>query len=117
MSEVKETKQQQAGYDKTDVNITKIVGFTFTILVVLIAIIVFLYEVFIYAKEEAIYEMVLSPESKAIRELRAHEDQVLHSYKILDKENDRYQIPIDQAILVLSNEAYEKRLKEVESSR
>jgi hypothetical protein len=115
MAEQHGTNQQQAGYDKTDVNITKIVGYSFTIVIVLIAIIVFLYEVFIYSKEQAVYELVLSPESKMLRELRAREDQQLNSYKILDEEKGIYQIPIDQAIEVVSNEAYEKRLEEVKT--
>jgi len=83
----------------------------------LIAIIVFLYEVFVFSKEQAVYELVLSPESKALRELRAREDQVLNSYKILDENNEIYQIPIDQAILTISNESYQKRLNEVQNPR
>jgi len=99
------------GYDKTDVNITKIIGFSFVVLVVLTAIIIFLYEVFVYSKEQAIYEQVLSPESKAMRELRAKEDHVLNSYQIIDAEKGIYQIPIERAIQVISNEAYQNRLR------
>jgi len=104
------------GYDKSDVNIARVLGFTFTILIVLIAIIVLLYEVFIYSKEQAIYEMVLKPESKALREQLAREDQVLNSYKILDQEKGIYQIPIDQAIQIIANEAYEIRLEKAKKA-
>jgi hypothetical protein len=112
MTEKVEHNPNSHGYDKTDVNITKILGYTFTILVVLVAIVIFLYEVFTYSKEQAIYEMVLSPESKAMRELRASEDQVLNSYKVLDAAKGIYQIPIERAIQIISNEAYQDRLEE-----
>lgn len=115
MVEKNGTNQQPAGYDKTDVNITKIVGYTFTIIIVLIAIVVFLYEVFVFSKEQAVYDLVLRPESKMLRELRAREDQQLNSYKVLDEEEDIYQIPIDQAIKIISNEEYQKRLNEVKT--
>ena len=63
-------------------------------------------DVFMLTKEEIIYETVLQPESVPLRDLRAHEDEVLHTYKVIDAAKGIYQIPIDRALQLMADEAY-----------
>jgi hypothetical protein len=99
------------GYDKSDPNITRLVviGLIFVALVVVALVVV--NELFIYTKERDIQNTVLKPESVAIRDLRAHEDEVLSSFKVLDDSNGVYQIPIDRAMDLVVKEAAIKQTK------
>jgi cytoskeletal protein RodZ len=98
-------------YEKKDVNVSKIVGFTIIIIVFLIAVIVFLNEFFIFEVENIKKERdnVVSTE---LRDLRATEDETLNSYKVLNADKNKYQIPIERAMKLLADEAYEKRKNE-----
>jgi hypothetical protein len=102
--------EENPGYEKTDVNVTKIVGIAIVIVVFLAAILVFLNEFFIFEKEEMVSEAAQQVSSK-LRELRAHEDEVLNSYKVLDAKNGIYQIPIDRAMKLVADEAYKNSVK------
>lgn len=93
------------GYEKKDVNIAKIVGYTVVITVLLAAILIFLFEYFIYATENIKKEAAMR-QSSQLRELRAAEEEALNNYKLLDAENNRYQIPIERAMELVANEAF-----------
>ena len=62
-----------------------------------------------FTKDKMVYQTTLKPQAAQIKDLRIHEDQVLNSYKVLDKEKGIYQIPIEQAMKVMADEAYEKQ--------
>jgi len=94
-----------SGYEKKDVNVAKIVGYAVVITVLLAAILLFLFEYFIYATESLKKEAALH-QSSQLRELRAAEEEVLNNYKLLDAENKRYQIPIERAMELVGNEAF-----------
>lgn len=94
-----------AGYEKKDVNIAKIVGYAVSITVLLAAILLFLFEYFIFATESMKKEAALQ-QSLQLMELRASEEEVLNNYKLLDAENKRYQIPIERAMELVGNEAF-----------
>ncbi len=96
-------------YEKKDVNVSKIVGFTVAIIILLTAILIFMMEYFIYSREKMVYENVLKPESVELRELRAKEDRILHSYEVVDEEKGVYRIPIDRAMKIVADEAYRAR--------
>lgn len=98
-----------SGYEKSDVNVGRIVGWALVIIVVLVVILVLMNEFFIYSKDKLIYETRLKPESKQLRDLRAREDQILNSYKVLDAEAGLYQIPVERAMKVMADEAYVQR--------
>lgn len=103
------TASASSGYEKKDVNVAKIVGFTIAIIVFLAAVLIFLNEYFVYSKENLIYEEALKPGSKDLRELHAREDEELNSYKVLDARKGVYQIPIDRAMQVLADEYFQKK--------
>ncbi len=98
-----------SGYEKSDVNVSQVVGWSLVIIVVLVAILVFMNEYFSYTKDKLIYETRLRPESKQLRDLRAREDQILNSYKVTDAEEGIYQIPVERAMKVMADEAYAQR--------
>ena len=94
------------GYEKRDANLKWILIISLSGALFLILSIVLLDDIFVLTKEEIIFESVLRPESIPLRDLRAREDEVLHSYKKLDSAAGVYQIPIDRAMQVLADEAY-----------
>ena len=98
-------------YEKRDVNVSKIVGFAIVIVVFLVAVIVFLNEFFIYEVEN-IKEEHDSVVSTQLRDLRAAEEETLNSYKVLNADKDKYQIPIDRAMKLMADEAYAKQKHE-----
>ena len=98
-------------YEKRDVNVSKIVGFAIVIVVFLVAVIVFLNEFFIYEVEN-IKEERDSVVSTQLRDLRAAEEETLNSYKVLNADKDKYQIPIDRAMKLMADEAYAKQKHE-----
>lgn len=101
----------ETGYEKRDVNVAKIAGYTIVITVLLVAILVFLNEFFIYTTEKMKAETANQVSSK-LRELQASEEIVLNSYKIKNEDKGIYQIPIDRAIKIVADEAFQKQKKE-----
>ncbi len=96
-----------AGYEKTDVDLRNIIGYAVASVIVIVVVIVLMYEYFISAQEKMVYEAVLKPESVELRELRAREDEELNSYALLDEEKGRYRIPIVRAMKLMAEEAYD----------
>jgi hypothetical protein len=96
----------QAGYEKRDVNVTKIALLSLLTIVFLVIVVVFVVDYFNVVTEEITEEVVLSPLSVELRELRAREAEELGSYKVLDAEAGRYRIPIDLAMKLMADEAY-----------
>lgn len=94
------------GYEKRDANL-KVIGLVTaaTALFVILSVIV-VDNIFVLTKEEIIYDTVLKPESISYRDLRAREDEILNSYKIIDAAKGVYQIPIDRAMQLVADEAY-----------
>ena len=101
-----EKKLNQSGYEKRDVSATRIILFGSLGVVAVVIILIFIWEVFSATSEKLVQEMVLRPQSAAIRDLRARETEELNSYKLLDAEEGIYQIPIDRAIKLMAEEAY-----------
>ena len=66
--------------------------------------IVVLIDIFKIHKESAVYDSVLSKESKELAELRAYEQETLNNYKLLDAEKGIYQIPVQRAMQLLTEE-------------
>lgn len=96
---------ETAGYEKKDVNVTKTLIATVLIVLFLIASVLFVDEIFVHEKEQVIADVVLKPVSITLLDLRATEDEVLSSYKLLDPQNGTYRIPIERAIKVYADEA------------
>lgn len=99
----------EEGYEKRDVNIKTLVLLGLAAIVVLIVAIVVIADYFTATKERMVFEMVDSPKSAELRELRARESEVLGSYDLVDEEAGRYRIPIDRAMELVADEAFRRR--------
>ncbi|MEW5702326.1 MAG: hypothetical protein AB1792_08875 [Candidatus Zixiibacteriota bacterium] len=97
------------GYEKRDVSVGRLLAVTVTAAVVLALVLVGLFQLFVSTSEEDIQQMVLAPESAALRELRAHEEGVLQSYGVVDTTLGQYRIPIERAMELVADEAYRIR--------
>ncbi|MCS6989243.1 MAG: hypothetical protein NZM06_06960 [Chloroherpetonaceae bacterium] len=73
----------------------------------------FLTDYFTIRKEEQAQaaNAVVAP---TYRDIRAREEERLNSYKIINEKEGVYQIPIGEAMKLLVNEAYERKLKAAE---
>lgn len=103
------TKPDDTGYEKRDVSAVKLLVLGSLGLILVTVILVFLYEYFTAASGRMVDEMVLKPQSVALRELRAREIEELNSYKLLDAEKGIYRIPVNRAMELMADEAYRLR--------
>jgi hypothetical protein len=103
-------ESRQAGYEKEDANPIKIIGFAILTVVLMAAMVLGVMEIFIMTKEQQYQESVLKPESAPLRELRAQEEQILNSYKLLDSSKQIYQIPVSRAMELMADEAFKTRI-------
>lgn len=106
-------KDSHPGYETGDVNVKKIILFGLGFAVILAIILVGLYQLFMAQTEKQIYESVLKPESVPLRDLRAREDEILNSYKLIDPAKKVYQIPIARAMQLLADEAARSRIQPI----
>lgn len=99
----------ESGYKEKDVNLKGVFLVAGGVVVSLVIIVILLNEFFMTSKEELIYQEVLAPESVALRELRAHEEEILGSYGVIDKDKGIYRLPIERAMKLMADEAYRQR--------
>ncbi len=99
-------------YEKRDLDVNKVITVVVISAIILAVVLVMLYQLFVLTAEKQIYQAQLKPVSVPLRELRAQETEILTSYKLLDSAGGTYQIPIDRAMKVLAEEAYQDRMKE-----
>jgi len=99
-------------YERRDANAKKIFLATFVFAAIVIGLIVWLNEYFIQTREEIFATAVFQPESIPLRDLRAKEDEVLNSYRIIDGAKDIYQIPVSRAMELIVEEAYQAQKAE-----
>ncbi len=92
------------GYEKKDIPVKPVAigGVIFVIIVALT--IVLLYEYYVRVVDESVYEFRLSKRSNKLIELQASEEEALNSYRLIDKEEQVYQIPIDKSKELLLND-------------
>jgi hypothetical protein len=62
-------------------------------------------------REQEVQQRVLMPENVQLRDLRAKEDQELHTYGYTDKATGKVRIPIERAMQMVAQEAKENRVK------
>jgi hypothetical protein len=98
-----------AGYEEKDINLKSVFLVAGGVVVVIVIVVIVLNEFFIISKEEIIRRQVLAPESVALRELRAQEEELLGSYGVVDSEKGVYRVPIERAMRLLAEEAYQNR--------
>jgi hypothetical protein len=102
---------ETAGYEKRDINPVKVFLFGMAGVVVIVVLVIFMVNYFTATREELVYEAVLKPESTALRELRAREEEELNTYAVLDAKKGIYRIPIKRAMELMAEEAYQARLE------
>ena len=102
---------ESQGYEKSDVSIKKVFMWAGFIVVSIVVVVIVLNSFFISSMEKEVYNSVLKPESVELRDLRAREIETLTSYKMLDETNGVVQIPIERAMQLLADEAFQKQLR------
>ena len=99
------------GYEKKDVNIKSTLIVTAALVAFIVISLLFLNEYFLMEKEDIVLKQQLEPESISLAELTAHEDSVLTSYGVIDKEAGVYRIPLAQALELVAQEAISNNKK------
>jgi hypothetical protein len=97
-------------YEKSDVNPRNLFIASAIVVFVIIVSIVVLNEIFLTSKEKMIYDKVLSVESAELRDIRAKEAEILNNYKLLNPQLGKYQVPIEKAMELLAEEAFQDML-------
>jgi len=92
------------GYDRHDPNVGFLALFGFALIVVLVLVILGIQYYHDRVKEQQIFIKVLQPESQALKDLRAREDQELHTYQYINREKGQVRLPIDRAMKLLAAE-------------
>jgi hypothetical protein len=108
MSDPKIKQEQTPEYEARDPQMGRIVLIGLGSVVFLVVAIYILNEFFVISKNKLIEDVTLTPISIPLRELRSREDEVLNSYKTLDPQQGIYQIPIERAMEIISNQVYQK---------
>lgn len=88
----------QAGYEKSDVNVKKIVIPSALFGLIIVLCLIGLDQYFKIAKDRMYFEQVLKPESQALKELNQKEHDMMSNYKMMDKSTGMVQIPIERAM-------------------
>ncbi len=105
------------GYETRDFNVPLIASAGLVALILFIIAVVVLYQFFIMNKERMIENVVMTPISAPLLELRSHEDSVLNSYSVVDSAKGVYQIPIDQAMKILAGSQANKNPEQTPGNR
>ena|GEM_PF-631295 len=97
------------GYESRDINLKLTIAVGVLGILLLFVILIGLDQYFTAVTERQIEKAVLSPISRDLQALRAHEDSLLNSYGVVDSSRGLYRIPIDSAIARLAAESETKR--------
>jgi hypothetical protein len=109
--EKREARQPSTpGYEKRDANVRVFAGVGIASILLFIFTLIVLDQIFSVSREKMIEDVVLSPVSAPLQKFRSQEDEALNSYKVIDAEEDRYQIPINLAMEILADRAYQQQL-------
>jgi len=113
MTEEKHSTQAdlEAGYEKSDVNVKRILTIVVSIALFLVVAFIVLNGFFIKSREALMYEQVLKPGSKKLQALHEREAEILYSYGVVDSANNVYRIPIDRAMKLEAEEAFQRRVE------
>jgi hypothetical protein len=97
---------EQAGYEKKDVNLRVVLAVCLATVFLLVVFVIGLNEYFLVASEKQLQKDVLEPESVALRNLRASEDEMLNRYRVIDSNKGVYAVPIERAMELIAKEAF-----------
>ena len=99
-------KHEEIDYERSDVKVGPVVLLAVGVILFLVVSIILLNDYFVIATERNVKEMVLAPESKQLRELRANEMSILNNYGVVDEKRGYYRIPIDRAMDLMVSESF-----------
>jgi hypothetical protein len=99
----------EPGYEKRDISVARVTIYGIVGVVIVIIVIIFGVDYFTAVTERAVEEAVLKPQSVPMRELRAREIEELTTYAVLDSAQGVYRIPIERAMELVADEAYQER--------
>jgi hypothetical protein len=111
MEDHKVKKPSGPGYETRDANVRVFAGVGIAFVLLLIFTLIVLDQIFDVSREKVVEDVVMSPPSTPLQEMRNREDEVLNSYKVIDAQKGIYQIPIRRAMEILANRAYQQRQK------
>ena len=106
MTTPESTSHGSGGYEKKDTSARSILIVAVISVVIVVISVILMNELFVATREELVDEMVLRPESAALRDLRAREAATLYSYDVVDSTRGIYRISIDRAMKLMAEEAY-----------
>lgn len=95
-------------YDRTDMNIKQVLIVGIFSVVVMGASLFALDDYFSLGREQEMQESSLGVVWPELRAIRTAEFEALTKYKLLNKDAGRYQIPIDQAMRLMADEAFKE---------
>lgn len=102
-------EKSEIDYEREDVDGGRIIG-SFIIGTIVVGIVMFaVSQYFVISREHEMLENALKPESNLLRDVRQREEGALNSYKVIDEKKGIYQIPISEAMKILTDEAYQKK--------
>lgn len=113
MTEEKHPTQSdlKAGYEQSDVNVKRILTIVVSIALFLVVAFIVLNSFFIQSRESLMYQQVLKPQSEKLQALHEREAETLYSYGVVDSANNIYRIPIDRAMQLEAEEAFQRRVE------
>ncbi len=97
------------GYEKRDVAVGKLLLITAASTIFVAVVVIGLLQFFSVESEQQVYDAVLAPESAVLRDLRVREDEVLNSFAVVDSTKGVYRIPVEHAMKLIADEAFQDR--------
>ncbi|MGQ9634547.1 MAG: hypothetical protein ACUVXB_09905 [Bryobacteraceae bacterium] len=98
-------------FDRSEPNVKFIALFGVATLALLGVVILGIQFYFNQRLEREVYVKVLSQDSQALKELRAREDEILNSYRYIDREKGTVRLPVNRAMELLLQESAQGKLR------
>ena len=105
------TGAQSEGYEKGDISVPKTLVIGIFVIILIVGFLVVLNEYFISVTEEIKQEQVLAPQSATYREQIARDTELLTTYAVVDSTRGIYRIPIERAMQLQADEAFQKEAR------
>ncbi len=102
------TAHGEVDYERTDTNLKQIVIVGVFSIIIMGASLFAVDDFFSLGREETMQEVTLGVAWPGLREVRIAETEALTKYKALNADSGRYQIPIEVAMRLLADEAFQK---------
>ena len=80
-----------------------------SLFVLMVLFIIFMNDYFTPVKKPVIHDENVRPEYIQLQKIKEREDKVLSSYRIINAEKGIYQIPVDRAVQIITDEYAEKQ--------